>query len=63
MKSEFYINFRQHEKHLNKALDFLVKSFKYKYESPQWKICRLKYDIYMGYARKRLKIAQKYIYE
>ena len=58
--SEFYIHHDKFQDLSDKAVDFFIKSFKFEYESPEWKICRLKQSIYMKEALKHLKETQKY---
>ena len=55
MTNDFYIFHNKFQDYANKALDFYLKSGKFKYESDEWKICRLKQSIYNREAYKYLK--------
>lgn len=61
MKSDFYISHNKFQDLSNKALDWYLKSGKFQYNSNEWKICRLKQDIYNQEAMKYLKKAVKEI--
>ena len=55
--SNFYINSNKSIYYSNKAVKWFVNSLKYKFKSDEWKICRLKYNIYNKEATKYLVIA------
>lgn len=61
MQSDFYINHNQFQFYSDKAIDWLINSWKYKWGSDEWKICRLKRNIYMKKALKHLKKCTKFL--
>ena len=61
MNHSFYIYHNKFQDLSNKAIDWYLKSSKFKYESNEWKICRLKQDIYKTEAKKYLLKAVKEI--
>lgn len=58
MGSDFYIHHDKFQDLSDKAIDWYVKSFKFKYQSPEWQICRLKQQIYMNQALRHLNATQ-----
>jgi hypothetical protein len=52
--SEFWINNDRCNFLIDSAMGWFVKSFKFKHESDEWKICRLKYKILLERAGKLL---------
>jgi hypothetical protein len=61
MKSEFYINHDKFQNYSDKAVKWLTRSYKYKFESDEWKICRLKYSINKRKALKHIKQVTEYL--
>ena len=59
--NEFYICFHKYNHYSDLAIDWFIKSFRYKHKSDEWKICRLKIKIFMKKAIKYLKEANKCI--
>lgn len=59
VRSEFYIGHSKFQDLSDRAIDWLINSFKYESDSDEWKICRLKRRIYMREAIKHLKEANK----
>ena len=57
--NNFQLNHAQFQGLSNKAIDWFIKSFKFKPQSPEWQICRLKRKIYMKKAIEYLKEANK----
>lgn len=61
VKNSFYIHHDKFQELDDKATDWFIKSLKFKYNSPEWKICRLQQEIYRSQAKKHLAEALKYI--
>lgn len=59
MRSEFYIYHNKFQDLSDKAIDWLIKSFKLKYRSLEWKVCRANYELLKNEAMKHLKEAIK----
>lgn len=59
IKSEFWINVAKFQALSDKAVDWTIKSWKYKVGSPEYKICKLKREIYMRDALEFLDEAGK----
>lgn len=57
--SEFYIYHDKFQDLSNKAIDWYIKSWKYKIDSDERTICRLKRNIYMREALSCLKKANR----
>ena len=55
MKTDFYIFHNKFQHYSDRSIDWYIKSWKYKYKSDEWKICRLKMSIYMKESMKNLK--------
>lgn len=53
-KSDFYIHHDKFQELSDKATDYFIKSWKFKTNSPEWQICRLKRQIYWKQAIKHL---------
>lgn len=62
MRSEFYIHHAKFQDLTDKALDWYIKSLKFKRKSDEWTICRLKERIYTRQAIKHLIASTKYLY-
>lgn len=60
MRSEFHIHNTKFQELTDLAIDWYIKSLKFKYKSDEWTICRLKERIYTKQALKHLSAAQKY---
>ena len=56
---DFYIKHAEFQDFSNRSLDWFIRSFNYKYGSDEWKICRLKKQIYMKKALEYLKEANQ----
>ena len=61
MKDSFYINHNKFQNYSDKAIDWYLKSRKFKRNSDEWQICILKKRIYNKEAIKYLKKAVKEI--
>lgn len=61
--NNFYINHDKFQDYSNKATDWFIKSWKFKIDSDEWKICRLKKAIYEKKATEHLKLASEYLNE
>ncbi len=57
LRSEYYINLEHYLKLSGESIDWFIKSLKYKYNSDEWQICRLKSNILSKESVKRLNIA------
>ena len=55
MTNNFYIYHNKFQDLSDKAIDWYLKSGKWKYNSDQWQICRLKQGMYKKEAMKYLK--------
>jgi transcription initiation factor IIE alpha subunit len=55
----FYINFARYKKYTEKSTDWFIRSWKFKYNSLEWQICRLKSELYERKADKCLKTANR----
>lgn len=62
IRSEFWIHCAKEIELSNLALDWFIKSLKFKYKSDEWMICRLKEKIYMKQAMKHSEAALKYLH-
>ena len=56
---KFLENTHQFQELSDKAIDWHIKSWKFKTNSPEWKICMLKRLIYMRDALKHLRKAKE----
>jgi len=45
--TDFYINHDKFQDLSNKAIDWTIKSWKFRHNSPEWKVCKLKREIFM----------------
>ena len=59
IKSEFYIYHNKFQDFSDKALDWFIRSWKYAYNSDEWKVCRLKQSILKRKAMEYLDKAGK----
>lgn len=57
---EFRSQHQKFQEYSDTAIDWFIRSTKFKYGSPEWKICRLKRQIYMREAIKHLEEAMKW---
>lgn len=59
MLNNFELVHKQFQFYLDKAIDWFLKSFKFRYGSEEWQICRLKRKMFMRKAIGYLKEANK----
>jgi hypothetical protein len=59
MNNDFYIYHAKFQELSTKALDWYLKSLKFKPNNPEWQICRLKREIYAKKALVYLKKAKE----
>jgi hypothetical protein len=61
MKGDFYICQDYFHKYEDLAVDWLLRSFRKKYGSDEWQICRLKYRLFRKKSLAYLKESLKYL--
>ena len=60
-RSDFHIHCDKFQDYSDKLTDWFIRSFKYKQESDEWKICRLKCSILKRKSMEQLKKANNYL--
>ena len=61
--NEFHIQCAKFHDYSDRAIDWFIKSRKYKYGSDEWKVCRIKHKMLNKKAMKHLKSTEEYLNE